>query len=145
MVSLGEPSGYSLDYHALIGERKTGESALEDRKRLVKDPQAMTLMGLGVAMGFAPYAGYGWAMYEVLSKDYGGPVLVGAAQKLANDPDPLTEKALVKGASNKNWKVRVAATGALASRDDAHVLDAVVPHMSGKKQASSLGIRWGSS
>ncbi|OLB29658.1 MAG: hypothetical protein DMG41_27475 [Acidobacteria bacterium] len=32
----------------------------------------MTLMMLGVAMGFAPYAGHGWATFEVLSKDHSG-------------------------------------------------------------------------
>jgi hypothetical protein len=42
------------------------------KKKLVKDPKAMTLMMLGVAMEFAPYAGHGWATFEVLSKDYSG-------------------------------------------------------------------------
>ena len=75
----------------------------------------MTMMMLGVAIGFAPYAGYGWATFEVLSKDYGGPVRVQAAQKLANDPDPETREALVKATSNKNWKGRAAALEALAA------------------------------
>ena len=95
----------------------------------------MTMMMLGVAIGFAPYAGYGWATFEVLSKDYGGPVRVQAAQKLANDPDPETREALVKATSNKNWKVRAAALEALAQRADPGLLDALMPHLSDRNQA----------
>jgi HEAT repeat protein len=135
LLSLGEPRGYAVYYELLIGERKTGESALADEKRLVKDPKALTLMGLEVAIGFAPYAGYGWAMYQTLAKDYDAPILVDAAKKLANDPDPRVGQALVKAASTKNWKVRVAALEAIAHRGDPRVLDAVLAHVSDKNHA----------
>jgi len=134
LLSLGDPSGYSIYYEVLIGERKTGEGAVVEEKRLVRDPKAMALMGMGVAMGFAPYAGYGWAFYEVLSKDYGGPVRLDAVQKLGNDPDPQVEAALVKAASDKNTKVRVAALEAIGSRGDPHLLDMVVRHLSDRDQ-----------
>lgn len=135
LLSLGEPRGYALYYEVLVGERKTGESALTDEKRLVKDPKALTLMSLEVAIGFAPYAGYGWAMYQALAKDYDAPILVDAAKKLANDPDPRVEQALIKAASNKNWKVRVAALEAMAHRGDPRALDAVLAHVSDRNHA----------
>jgi len=131
----GDPSGYAIYREVLVGKCKSGEGPVEDEKKLLKDPKAMTLMMLGVAIGFAPYAGYGWATFEVLSKDYSGPVRVEAAQKLANDPDPETRQALVEATSNKNWKVRVAALEALAQRADPGLLDALMPLLSDKNQA----------
>jgi len=68
----GNSSGYVIYREGLVGQRKSGEGPVEDEKKLVKDPKAMTLMTLGVAMGFAPYAGHGWATFEVLSKDHSG-------------------------------------------------------------------------
>src|SRR4029077_9352119 len=87
LLSLGDSSGYAIYYEVLIGKRKSGEGPVEEQKRLIKDPKAMTLMMLGTAAGFAPYAGYGWAMFQVISKDYAGPVRVEAVQKLAKDAD----------------------------------------------------------
>jgi HEAT repeat protein len=135
LLTLGDSAGYTLYYEVLIGERKSGEGPLEDQKRLVKDNRALAMMGLGVGMGFVPYSGYGWAMFQLLSKDYDGPVLVAAAQKLADDPDPHAVRALVEAASSKNWKVRQAALDALALRRDPHLLDSVSPHLADKRKA----------
>jgi len=127
LLSLGDPSGYTIYREVLVGKRKSGEGALEEEKRLVKDPRALTLMMVGVAAGFAPYAGYAWAGFEVLSKDYTGPVRVEAALKLATDRDPETPLALVKAASNRSWKVRVAALDALAQQADPRLMDTLRP------------------
>jgi len=135
LLSLGDSSGYVIYYQVLIGKRKSGEGPVEEQKRLIKDPKAMTLMMLGTAAGFAPYAGYGWAMFQVISKDYAGPVRVEAMQKLAKDPDAQTEAALIKAASNKNWKLRVAALEALAQRGDPRLADTLASHLSDKNQA----------
>jgi hypothetical protein len=97
MVSLGDPSGYFVYREVPLRKRKSGEGAVEEEKRLLKDPKALSLMLLGVAAGFTPYAGYAWAMFEVLSKGYAGPVRVEAAQKLATDQDPETEKRAGQG------------------------------------------------
>lgn len=134
LLSLGDSTGYAIYYEVLIGKHKTGEGPVEEQKKLVKDPKAMTLMMLGTAAGFAPYAGYGWAMFQVLSKDYASPVRVEAVQKLAKDPDALTEAALIKAASDKSWKVRVAALEALAQRGDPRLLDTLASHLSDKNQ-----------
>jgi HEAT repeat protein len=135
LLSLGDSSGYAIYYEVLIGKRKSGEGPVEEQKRLIKDPKAMTLMMLGTAAGFAPYAGYGWAMFQAISKDYAGPVRVEAMQKLAKDPDAQTEVALIEAASNKNWKLRVAALEALAQRGDPRLADTLASHLSDKNQA----------
>ena len=135
LLSLGDSSGYAIYYQVLIGKRKSGEGPVEEQKRLIKDPKAMTLMMLGTAAGFAPYAGYGWMMFQVISKDYAGPVRVEAVQKLAKDADAQTEAALIEAASNKNWKLRVAALEALAQRGDPRLADTLASHVSDKNQA----------
>jgi len=135
LLSLGDSSGYAIYYQVLIGQRKSGEGPVEEQKRLIKDPRAMTLMMLGTAAGFAPYAGYGWAMFQVISKDYAGPVRVQAVQKLAKDPDAQTEAALIKAASNKSWKLRMAALEALGQRGDPRLADTLASHLSDKNQA----------
>ena len=135
LLSLNDSSGYSIYYQVLIRKHKTGEGPVEEQKKLVKDPQAMTLMMLGIAAGFAPYAGYGWAMFQVVSKDYSGPIRVEAAHKLAKDPNAQTETALIEAASDKSWKVRVAALEVLAQRDDSRLADTLASHLSDKNQA----------
>jgi len=135
LLTFGDPCGYVIYREVLVGKRKSGEGPVAEEGRLLKDPKALSLMMLGVAVGFAPYAGYAWAAYEVLSKDYAGPVLVEAAQKLATDRDPETQLALVKAASNRNWKVRVAVLDALAQQADPRLMDTLAGHLSDKKQA----------
>lgn len=135
LLSLGDSSGYTIYYQVLTGKRKSGEGPLEEQKRLVRDPKAMTLMMLDIAVGFAPYGGYSWAMVQVISKDYAGPIRIEAAEKLAKDPNIETEAALIKAAADKSWKVRMAALEALAHRDDPRSLDTLVSHFSDKKQA----------
>lgn len=135
LLSLGDSSGYVIYYQVLIGRRKSGEGPVEEQKRLIKDPKAMTLLMLGTAAGFAPYAGYGWAVFQVMSKDYAGPVRVEAVQKLARDPNAQTEAALIEAATNKSWKVRVAALEVLAQRGDPRLMDTLASHLSDKNQA----------
>lgn len=135
LLSLGDASGYTIYYQVLTGKRKSGEGPLEEQKRLLKDPRAMTLMMLDIAVGFAPYGGYSWAIFQVISKDYAGPIRIEAAEKLAKDPNVETETALIKAAADKNWKVRTAALEVLAHRDDPRLLDTLASHFSDKKQA----------
>jgi HEAT repeat protein len=135
LLSLGDASGYTIYFQVLTGKRKSGEGPVEEEKRLIRDPKAMTLMALDIAVGFAPYGGYSWAMFQVISKDYAGPVRIEAVQKLAKDPNVETETALIKAAADKNWRVRTAALEVLAHRDDPRLLDTLASHFSDKNQA----------
>jgi HEAT repeat protein len=135
LILYGDPSGYDIYLEQLLGERKTGNGPVEDGERLMKDPKAMSLIGLGVAMGFAPYAGYGWAMFQELAKDYQGPILMEAVNKVSPDKEPRSARALLKAASNKKWRVRVAALSALAYQRDPQLLDSVLPYLSDRNHA----------
>jgi HEAT repeat protein len=135
LLTLGDPAGYDLYYEVLTGERKSGEGLIPEKKKLISDPRALTLMGLGVGIGFAPYAGYGWMMWQELTHDYMSPVRVNALKKLANDPDPRIGEGLVRAASDKHTTVRVAALSAIASHGDPGLISAIEPHMKDKKAA----------
>jgi len=135
LLLLGDPSGYDLYREVLTGERRSGEGLIGGKKRLIANRKEMVLLGIGVAAGFAPYAGYGWMMRQELSKDYVTPVRVNALKKLANDPDLRIGRALVKAASDKHCAVRAAALDAIARHGDANLTDVVTLHMDGKKAA----------
>ncbi len=79
LLSLGDSSGYTIYYQVLTGKRKSGEGPVEEQKRLVRDPKAMTLMMLDIVVGFVPYGGYSWAMFQVISKDYARSHLINTA------------------------------------------------------------------
>lgn len=135
LLSFGDPAGYDVYYEVLIGERRIGNGWIAEKKRLIADPRAMVLLGLGVGIGFAPYAGYGWMMWEELSKDYATPARINAVKKLANDPDSRIDAALIKVASDKHWAVRVAALSAIARHGDPNLIPSITPHMADKKPA----------
>jgi HEAT repeat protein len=135
LISLGDPAGYQSYYDILTGERKIGRGWIAEKDKLIADPRAMVLLGIGVGIGYAPYAGYGWMLWRELSKDYTTPVRVDALNKLANDPDPRSEGALVKAASDKRSAVRQAALAAIAHRGDPGLIRQLMPHMTDKNAA----------
>ena len=135
LLVLGDPAGYDPYYEVLTGERKSGEGLIAEKKKLITDERAMVLLGLGVGVSFAPYAGYGWMIWRELSKDYKTPVRVNALKKLENDSDVRIGKALVKAASDKHWTVRVAALSAIAHHGDPGLIYSITPNMTDKKAA----------
>ena len=135
LLILGDPAGYDPYYEVLVGERRIGEGWFTDKKRLLADPRAMTLLGVGVGIGYAPYATYGWMVWREFSKDYATPMRVKALNKLANDPDTRIGEALVEAASDKHWTVRVAALSAIARHGDPTLISAITSHMTDQKPA----------
>jgi HEAT repeat protein len=135
LLSLGDPAGYDLYYEVLTGERKTGENCTTKYKKMLQNPTQMTYFGLGVAVGFVPYAGYPWMILQVVTKDFVSPVRAEALKRLATDPDPRIGEALAKAASDKSWTVRVAALEAIARHRDPNLIGAVTPRMDDKKAA----------
>jgi HEAT repeat protein len=129
LISLGDPLGYQAYYDIVTGERKIGHGWIAEREKLIADPRAMVLVGIGVGIGYAPYAGYGWMLWRELSKDYATPVRMDALKKLATDPNPRSEGALVKAASDKRAEVREAALVAIAHRGDPGLIGQLMPHM----------------
>jgi HEAT repeat protein len=133
LILLGDAAGYDAYYQELTGERKSGEGIIPDKKKLIADPRAMVVLGVGVGIGYAPYAGYGWMLWKELSHDYASPMRIKALTKLENDPDSRISKGLLKAASDKHSTVRVAALFAIARHGDVSLIGPITPFMEDKK------------
>jgi HEAT repeat protein len=135
LILLGDPAGYDAYYQQLTGERKSGEGMIPTKKKFITDPKALTLLAVGVGIGYAPYATYGWMVWKELSVDYTSPTRIKALSKLENDPDSGIITALLKAASDKHWTVRVAALSAIARRGDVSLIGPITPYMADKEAA----------
>jgi HEAT repeat protein len=123
---LGDPLGYAVYYAVLTGERKSGESLMEEQKKMLHDPKKMAQFGFEEGIGFVPFAGIGWGAFKMLSKDDVSPVRAAAAHVLSKDPDPKSAEALVEAAADKSWIVRAAALGAISDRDDPSLIPKIL-------------------
>lgn len=124
---LEDPMAFEIYYAALTGERKSGESLAEQQMKLLKDPKALSKVGLEAGLGFVPFGGAGLAGYKMLTKDDATPVRAAAAQQLAADPDSRAAKALVASLADSKWLVRAAAADAIAQRNDPSLKDSLTP------------------
>jgi len=138
LIALGEPLGYALYYAVLTGEKKSGESLMDQQKKMLSDPKKMGQLGFEAGIGFVPFASIGYGAIKALGKDDVSPIRAAAAKILAKDPDPRSAAALVEAASDKSWIVRVAAIGALSDRDDPSVLAQIEPKMDDETEAVRL-------
>jgi HEAT repeat protein len=124
---LGDPLASNIYYAVLTGQRKTGEPLMESQLKMLKDPQALAKIGFEAGMGFIPFGGVGTKVFKTVTQDKVSPVRAAAAQKLANDPDPRSARALADAASDKEWLVRASAISAIAKRGDPELLSAIIP------------------
>jgi HEAT repeat protein len=139
LITLGDPSGYSIYYAVLTGETKTGGALLEDQMKMLHDPKKMAKFGFEQGIGFVPFASYGYSAFQVLSKKKGSsPIQAAAAKMLAEDPDPRSGAALVEATSDKSELVRAAALDSLARRNDPAVLVKIAPKLNDKSAAVRL-------
>ena len=124
---LGDPMANNVYYAVLTGQRKTGEPLLESQLKMLKDPQALAKIGFEAGMGFIPFGGVGTKVFKTVTQDKVSPVRAAAAQRLANDPDPRSARALADALSDKEWLVRASAVSAITKRGDPELLSAVIP------------------
>lgn len=124
---LGDPTANSIYYAVLTGQKKTGEPLLESQVQMLKDPQALAKIGFEAGMGFIPFGGVGHKVFKTVTQDKVSPVRAAAAQRLANDPDPRSAKALADATSDKEWLVRASAVSAIAKRGDPELLSSIIP------------------
>jgi HEAT repeat protein len=129
LLQLNDPTAFQVYYAVLTGERKTGEPLLASQMSMLKDPDALARIGLETGIGFVPFGGMSYKVVKSFRQDNVSPVRAAAAQKLANDPDPATGRALVAAASDEKWLVRASALSAIARRGDATLVSAVVPRL----------------
>ena len=116
---LKDPLAYEIYYAILMGDKKTSAGLIQSQVDRLKDPKQMAQMGFEEGIGFVPYAGMGYEAYRQLMKHNNSPMRAAAARYLAQDPDPISEDALVQVAvTDKNTIVRQAALDALAQKSD---------------------------
>ncbi len=140
LIQLGDESGYGVYYAVLTGQRKTGEGLVGGEEKqlndLLKNPKQMEAMAFEQGIGFVPYGGYGFQVYEAIhTSESKGPILKATSIKiLAKDPDARTEKALVAATVDKEWLVRAAAYDALARRSHPAVLPDLTAGLQDEKE-----------
>ena len=124
---MGDPSAYQVYYAVLTGQKKSGDALVESQMKMLKDPKALTKLGLEAGIGFIPFGGVSYKVLKMATDDAASPVRAAAAMKLIHDPDPKTTQALGDMAKDPKWLVRAAVAGAIARRGDPSLLKAIVP------------------
>lgn len=63
LFQLGDPAAFQVYYAVLTGERKSGESLADSQMKMLKDPKALTNMGLEAGIGFIPFGGISYKVF----------------------------------------------------------------------------------
>jgi HEAT repeat protein len=132
LMLLKDPNfAYDVYYGVLTGTVRTSNGAIKEQikeqLKILHDKKKIAELGLEQGVGFIPYGGLGYGVVKTLVKSDNSPIRAAAAKKLANDPDPITAKALVSATQDKNWLVRVAALEAIAERGDRSLISKITP------------------
>jgi HEAT repeat protein len=136
LLKFKDPAAYKIFYAVVTGEMKGGKGLIASQLDELKDSKQMALMGFEEGIGFIPYAGIGFDAYRAIKKDDSSPTRAAAARALANDPDPITEDALVQTAvTDKSELVRDAALTSLAHRGNPDVIDRLASALSDDKES----------
>lgn len=130
LFQLGDPAAFQVYYAVLTGERKSGESLADSQMKMLKDPKALTNMGLEAGISFVPFGGISYKVFKTVTADAVSPVRALAAVRLSGDPDPKAGQALVAATKDPKWLVRAAVAGAIARRNDPSLMAAVLPLLS---------------
>lgn len=136
LLLLKDKSAYDVYYAVLMGDRKSSEGLVQSQLDRLKDPKQLTEIGISEGVGFVPFGGMGYEAYRTIHNHNGSPVRASAARFLADDPDPVSEDALLQAAlADKDEDVRLAALDALAQRGDPHCIERLAKNLSDDKSA----------
>jgi HEAT repeat protein len=124
---MGDPAAFQVYYAVLTGQKKSGDALVEAQLKMLKDPKALSRLGLEAGVGFIPFGGVSYKVFKMATADTVSPVRAAAAMKLAGDPDPKTVSALADVTKDEKWLVRAAAVGALARRSDPSAIQVIKP------------------
>jgi HEAT repeat protein len=131
LLLLKDPSGYQIFYAVLMGDRKGNVGLVQSQLNRLKDPKQVAQIGFEEGIGFVPFGGMGYEAYRTIHKHDTSPVRATAARFLADDPDPISEDALIQTALADNDEiVRLAALDALNQRGDKHCVERLVKNLS---------------
>jgi HEAT repeat protein len=134
LTQLEDAEGFQVYYEILTGQRKAKKGMLARQTAMLTDPRKLAHLGFVQGLGFAPYAGIGWAAFQEFKKGDLTPFRAAAARVLAKDPDPDATQALVEAAGDNRWLVRAAALEALAARGDTSTADNAAAHLGDDSQ-----------
>jgi HEAT repeat protein len=124
---LGDPAAFQVYYAVLTGQKKSGDALVDAQLKMLKDPKALSRLGVEAGVGFIPFGGVSYKVFKMATADTVSPVRAAAAMKLAGDPDPKTGTALADVTKDEKWLVRAAAVGALARRNDPSSIQVITP------------------
>ena len=123
---------YEIDYEVLTGERKSADGFVESQLDELKDTKTVAMMGVETGVGFVPFGGEAYEVFQRIRKDHDSPVRVAAAKELAEDHDAKIDAALARACSDKKWSVRAAAVYSIAKRGDPALLNVITPALDDK-------------
>jgi len=136
LLKFRDPAAYKIFYAVLTGDMKGGKGLIASQLDQLKDAKQMALMGFQEGIGFIPYAGMGYDAYRAIRKDDSSPVRSTSARALVDDPDPITEDALVQAAvADKSEMVRNAALATLAKRGNPKVIERLASALNDDKDS----------
>jgi HEAT repeat protein len=125
LYMLKDPAAYEIYYALLTGERKSSVGLVQTQLNILRNKKKMEKMAFQTGIGFVPFGGMGWEAWQTITQDDSSPVKVAAAEKIATDPDPKSEKALIAASNDDKWRVRAAAADAIGKRGDPKMLNTV--------------------
>ena len=136
LLLLKDPSAYEIYYAVLMGDKKASAGLMESQLNRIKDPKQVAEMGISEGVGFVPFGGMGYEAYRQIRKHDSSPVRAAAARFLANDPDAMSEDALIQTAvADKEEEVRLAALDALAQRGDPRCIERLMRNLDDSKSS----------
>ena len=137
LLLLKDPSAYQIFYAVLMGDKKSSVGLVESQMNRLKDPKQLAQIGFEEGIGFVPFGGMGYEAYRTIHKHDSSPVRATVARFLADDPDPISEDALIQTAvADKDEIVRLAALDALNQRGDPHCTERLVKNLADDEKSA---------
>lgn len=133
---LHDKDAYQIYYAILMGDQKSSDGLVQSQLDRLKDPKQLLQMGFEEGIGFVPFGGMSYEAYRQLRSSGDSGARVAAASILANDPDQITEDALMQTAlSDKTEQVQLAALDALAERGDPKCIERLALNLDNAKSS----------
>jgi len=131
---LKDKTAFDIYYAILMRDKKSSEGMIQAQLDRLKDPKQMAELGVQEGLGFVPFGGMGFEAYRQLSKRNESPVRAAAARFLANDPDLVSQDALLQSAlADDSDNVRNAALDALAERGNPGCIERLLKNLDENK------------
>jgi len=133
---LKDKATYNIYYAILMKDRKSSDTLMQAQLDRLKDPKQVMQLGFQEGIGFVPFGSLGYGALREIKRGGGASVRAAAARFLANDPDQISEDALVQSAvADGSEEVQLASLDALAQRGDPRVIDRLAINLDADKSA----------